>query len=49
MQGHVAAPIDRNIPPRLHLLEQHHLQTLTAAARTPKTDGPIFIAVASYH
>src|SRR5690348_15100255 len=47
MQGHVPALIDGNVPARFHLLQQHHLQSLAAAARATQADNPIFIAVTS--
>lgn len=46
MQGHMPARINRNIPARFHLLEQHHLQPLPASTWTPHAHRPLFIAVA---
>ena len=45
MQGHVPAPIDGNVPAQFHLLQQHHLHPLPAAARATQADSPIFVAV----
>src|ERR1700730_8675791 len=48
MQGHIASRINRNVPARLDLFKQHHLQPLTAPARAPQAYRPIFIAIASH-
>src|ERR1700730_10797169 len=49
MQGDVAAFVHGDIPVWLHFLEQHHLQTVAAAARAAQAYRPVFVSVARQH
>src|SRR5260370_20892050 len=49
VQRHAPARIERDVPSRLDVLQQHHFEALPAAARAAQAHTPVFVIFPREH